>query len=78
MLPQLQMRPLKNIPFYSIPASCSNFNPRNTQSIPAVKIFAFLGLEPRLNIKYGFNWTGKIERFSKVSELGLKLTHIVS
>jgi len=33
-----------------------------------VKIIAFLGLEPRLNIKYGFNWAGKIERFSKVSE----------
>jgi hypothetical protein len=32
-----------------------------------VKIFAFLGLEPRLNIKCGFNWAGKIERFSKVS-----------
>jgi len=45
----------------------SNFNPQNTQCIPVVKIFAFLGLEPRLNIKYGFNWAGKIERFSKVS-----------
>jgi hypothetical protein len=33
----------------------------------AVKIFAFLGLEPRLNIKYGFNWAGKIGHFSKVS-----------
>jgi len=32
-----------------------------------VKIFGFLGLEPRLNIKYRFNWTGKIEHFSKVS-----------
>jgi len=32
-----------------------------------VKIFVFLGLEPRLNIKYGFNWAGKIEHFSKVS-----------
>jgi len=32
-----------------------------------VKIFAFLGLKPRLNIKYGFNWAGKIERFSKIS-----------
>jgi len=32
-----------------------------------VKIIAFLGLEPRLNIKYGFNWAGKIEHFSKVS-----------
>ena len=58
--------------------SGSNFNPQNTQCIPAcpvgpedrtgvVKIFAFLGLEPRLNIKYGFNWAGKIEHFSKVS-----------
>jgi len=50
-----------------MPASGSNFNPQNTQCITAVKIFAFLGLEPRLNIKYGFNWAGKIEHFSKVS-----------
>jgi hypothetical protein len=35
--------------------------------IPAVKIFVFLELEPRLNIKYRFNGTGKIERFKKVS-----------
>jgi hypothetical protein len=35
--------------------------------IPAVKIFVFLELEPRLNIKYRFNWAGKIERFAKVS-----------
>ncbi|MGD9333964.1 MAG: hypothetical protein PVJ50_03150, partial [Desulfobacterales bacterium] len=53
--------------------SGSNFNPQNTQCIPAcpvkcavyfsgvVKIFAFLVIEPRLNIKYGFNWAGKIE-----------------
>ena len=45
----------------------SNFNPQNALCIPVVKIFAFLGLEPRLNIKSGFNWAGKIERFSKVS-----------
>jgi len=45
----------------------SNFNPQNTPCIPVVKIFAFLGLEPRLNVKYGFNWAGKIEHFSKVS-----------
>ena len=50
----------------------SNFNPQNTQCIHAcpvkceayfsgvVKIFAFLGLEPRLNMKNGFNWAGKI------------------
>ena len=36
-----------------------------------VKIFAFLELEPRLNIKNGFNWTGKNEHFSKVSPEGL-------
>jgi hypothetical protein len=35
--------------------------------MPAVKIIAFLGLEPRLNIKYRFNWADKIEHFSKVS-----------
>jgi hypothetical protein len=74
----LFVRPLKNAPFCPIPASDSNFNPQNTKCIPAcpvgpadrtgvVKIIAFLGLEPRLNIKYGFNWAGKIEHFSKVS-----------
>jgi len=35
--------------------------------IGVVKIFFFLEFEPRLNIKYGFNWAGKIEHFSKVS-----------
>jgi len=34
--------------------------------IGVVKIFACLG--PRLNINYGFNWAGKIEYFSKVSQ----------
>jgi hypothetical protein len=33
-----------------------------------VKILACLGLEPRLNGKYKFNWAGKIEHFSKVSK----------
>jgi hypothetical protein len=72
------MRSLQNAPFCPIPASDSNFNPQNTQCIPAcpvgpadrtgvVKIFAFLGLEPRLNNKNRFNWAGKIERFAKVS-----------
>jgi len=56
------LRPLQNAPFRPIPASGSNFNPQNTQCIPVVKIFAFLRFEPRLNIKYGFNWAGKIER----------------
>jgi len=43
------LRPLQNAPFCPIPASGSNFNPQNTQSIPVVKIIAFLGLEQ--------NWT---------------------
>ncbi|RLB79153.1 MAG: hypothetical protein DRH24_13250 [Deltaproteobacteria bacterium] len=72
------MRPLQNAPLCPIPASDSNFNPQNTKCIRAcpvkceayfsgvVKIFVFLGLEPRLNIKCGFNWAGKIEHFSKV------------
>jgi hypothetical protein len=51
--------------------SGSNFNPRNTLCIPGVKIFAFLGLEPRLNVKYEFNWAGKIKHFSKVSNYHL-------
>jgi hypothetical protein len=70
---------LQNAPFCPIPApapwnaepiplgSGSNFNPQNTQCITVVKIFAFLGLEPRLNNKNRFNWAGKIERFAKVS-----------
>jgi len=46
----------------------------------AVKIFAFLELEPRLNIKYGFNWAGKNEHFSKVSlhYFGITVNLIVS
>jgi len=38
-------RPLKNAPFCQISASDSNFNPRNTQCIPLVKIIVFLELE---------------------------------
>ena len=43
------LRPLHNTPFCPITASGSNFNPRNTKSIPVVKIIAFLVL--------GQNWT---------------------
>jgi len=42
-------RPLQNAPFRPISASGLNFNPQNTQCIPAVKILAFLELER--------NWT---------------------
>jgi len=38
---------LKNALFCPISASCSNFNPQNTQCIPVVKIFAFLELEQK-------------------------------
>ena len=61
------LKPLQNLPFCPISASGSNFNPRNTPCIPVVKIFAFLELEPRLNVKCGFNRAGKNEYFSKVS-----------
>jgi len=55
-------RPLQNAPFCPISVLGENFNPRNTQCMPAcpvgsenrtgvVKIFASLELEPRLNIK---------------------------
>ena len=39
------MKPLKTALFYSISVSGSNFNPRNTQCMPVVKILAFLDLE---------------------------------
>ena len=37
-------RPLKNTPFRLISVLDSTFNPRNTQCIPVVKIFALLEL----------------------------------
>jgi hypothetical protein len=37
-------RALKTVPFCPISASDKNFNPRNTKSIPVVKISAFLDL----------------------------------
>jgi hypothetical protein len=43
------VRPLQKAPFCPISASGSNFNPRNIQYIPAVKIIAFLDLDQ--------NWT---------------------
>jgi len=45
-----QMSQFQNAHFYPISASCSNFNPRNIQYIPVVKIFAFLDLEKKLNV----------------------------
>jgi hypothetical protein len=46
-------RPLKNAPFCSISASGSNFNPRNTQCTPVVKIIAFLELKQKLTFFKG-------------------------
>jgi hypothetical protein len=44
----MKARPLHNTPFCPITVSGSNFNPRNTQCIPVVKILTFLVL--------GQNW----------------------
>jgi hypothetical protein len=107
-------RPLKNVPFCPIPAPGENFNPQNTQCIPAcpvgprenagtwpagrtgvVKIFALtrgvhtprpygqlescpillscrivLGLEPRLNMKYGFNPDGINRKINSSGQAG--------
>jgi len=41
------LRPLQNVPFCPISVSGSDINPRNTQCIPAIKIFAFLDLEQK-------------------------------
>jgi len=41
------VRPLQKTPFCPISTSYSNFNPRNTQCIPVVKIFPFLELEQK-------------------------------
>ena len=57
------MRPLQNAPFCPISASGSNFNPQNTQCIPAVKIIAFLELEPRLNKKADLTGQAKMSIF---------------
>jgi hypothetical protein len=48
---------LQNTPFCSIPASGSNFNPRNTQCIPVVKIIAFLELKQKLTFFKGLVWS---------------------
>jgi len=39
------LRPLQNAPFCPISASGSDFNPRNIQYIPVVKILTFLELD---------------------------------
>jgi len=51
--PAFILRPLKNAPVCPIPALGSNFNPRNTQCIPVVKIFAYLGLKQNLTFFKG-------------------------
>jgi hypothetical protein len=43
--PDNPLRPLQNAPFCPISASGSDFNPRNIQYIPVVKILAFLDLD---------------------------------
>jgi len=62
-----------------VPVSGSNFNPQNTQCMDAcpdfigvVKIFAFLELEPRLNIKTDLTGQAKLSIFQR-SQLVLSL-----
>jgi hypothetical protein len=45
--PNVNVRPLQNLPFCPISTSGSNFNPRNTQCIHVVKTFIFLKLEQK-------------------------------
>jgi hypothetical protein len=45
--------------------SGSNFNPQNTPCISAVKIFAFLELEPRLNEKADLTGQAKMSIFQR-------------
>jgi len=59
------VRPLQNPTFCPISTSGSNFNPQNTQCIPAVKIIAFLELEPRLNKKTDLTGQAKISIFQR-------------
>jgi hypothetical protein len=56
---------LKNLPFCPISALGSNFNPRNTQCIPVVKITAFLEPEPRLNEKADLTGQAKMNIFQR-------------
>jgi len=53
LLSSYAVRPLQNAPFCSISASDSNFNPRNTQCIPVVKIIVFLELKQKLTFFKG-------------------------
>ena len=65
-------RPLKNAPFCSISASGSNFNPRNTQCIPVVKIIAFLELKQKLTFfkgLYEMQHNAEVGLFTKPSIL---------
>jgi len=68
------MRPLQNAPFCPISVSGSNFFPQNTQCIPAVKIFAFLELEPRLNIKTDLTGQAKLSIFQRTQPIYLRFT----
>ena len=74
----LILKILKCIPAYPAcpvaPAGGTGVGPADRTGV--VKIFAFLGLKPRLNSKNRFNWAGKIERFAKVSSEYAKDTFI--
>jgi hypothetical protein len=52
------LRPLQKAPFCAISVSNLNFNPRNTQCIPLVKIFSFLELEQKRTFFKGLYLSG--------------------
>jgi len=57
-------RPLQNASFCPISVSGSNFNPRNTQCIPVVKISPFLEIEQKFTFFKGLI-DGTPKRFRK-------------
>jgi len=59
-----------------ISVSGSNFNPQNTSSIPAVKIFAFLELEQIISFMAGHQWI-KIEKIGYPKEFVMEYENLV-
>src|SRR6056297_952697 len=59
-----------------ISVSGSNFNPQNTSSIPAVKIFAFLELEQIISFMAGHQWI-KIKKIGYPKEFVMEYENLV-
>ena len=59
--------PERKLSFSPISVSDSNFNPRNTISIPVVKIFVFLDLNEKSYFSLGHYLIGEMGSFSSNS-----------